>query len=72
MSIKSTDECIKLFFSNSIEELEEEYQEWFMKNRKLIDRVLDRKINILNNLPIPGTDKQPMTYVITVFYVLTD
>jgi len=68
----STDECVKFFFGNGIALLEEEYQEWFMKNHKFIDRILDRKVNITVSTPGKGTNKQLMTYVITVFYILTD
>ncbi len=69
---RSSDECVKFFFGNGIELLEEKYQEWFMKNRKLIAHVLDRKVNVAVSSPIPPADKQMMTYVITIFYILTD
>jgi hypothetical protein len=70
MTDYSNDECIKFFMNSNYEEIENNYQEWFIKNRKRIDRVIDRKVNVflgmnVNNVPC-------MTYVITIFYILAD
>lgn len=74
--IMADDECVKIFLSGSIETAENKYQEWFMSERKLIDRVLDRKINIITT-PDDSSGKIDkrillISYIITVFYILTD
>lgn len=66
----SNDEVVKFFVGGGSVEIENEYQEWFLNNRKLIDRVLDRKVNVFTG--ITKNNNPCLTYAITVFYVLTD
>ena len=66
----SNDECIKIFMSDDIIKIENNYQNWFMKNRKLIDRIVERTVNVFIGQQLNGVNC--ITYVITVFYVLTD